>query len=367
MQERGGRAPGSPAPASERGYTFKRFGLRWYDVRKLLTSPDVPLSLADRALLLALWELEGRDDGLVWAAVATLGRMASMSERRARSVLHDLVGRSFVALERERGGRFRPNIYSVRWDRLAASVVKKAEQNDTLSNAVEEGQPEEPEPERVHGASGLRKTDDERVSSAVANPVDSGQKGYPFASETRNESTPDHGFDHGLDHVVITGEGAEGVIQEDPPEPAAPTVAELQAAEGPDRRRGVGAPAGRDDRGAEQAAADRRGQRQEPRRCGLPGRGGARASGRDGGGQAVTPRLAVDGDRVIVTTVKAVVVLTAGEVLELLRHAPDLWAAALRRGKYHRRAEATARRTAGARAAPDGREEEGRWQEAKTR
>jgi len=67
----------------------------------------------------------------------------------------------------------------------------------------------------------------------------------------------------------------------------------------------------------------------------------------------VTPRLAVDGDRVIVTTVKAVVVLTAGEVLELLRHAPDLWAAALRRGKYHKRAEATARRMAGARTAPD--------------
>jgi len=222
--------PDSPTPASDRGHTFWRYGLKWFEVRALLTNPKLSISLAERGILFAMWEREGRDNGLVWAAVATLGRMASMSERRAREILAKLVDRKLVSLERKGGGCRRPNMYTVRWDRLVAvAALANAAEKGTDFEAVVGGSNKEPEPEMVSDLAGIHLGASETVSVLVGNPGDPDLKGCRLQSETRSNPTPDHGFDHGLDHVVITGDGAEGVTLEDPSEPAAPTVAELQA------------------------------------------------------------------------------------------------------------------------------------------
>jgi hypothetical protein len=60
----------------------------------------------------------------------------------------------------------------------------------------------------------------------------------------------------------------------------------------------------------------------------------------------VRPTAAVEGGLVLLWQTKALVVLEPAEILGLLRHDPGVWARAIRRGKYHRRGEATARRTA---------------------
>ena len=58
-----------------------------------------------------------------------------------------------------------------------------------------------------------------------------------------------------------------------------------------------------------------------------------------------TPSLELLGaDRVAVRSVKSLVILTAAEILELLRGNPSIWVAGLRRGKCERRAAATSRR-----------------------
>jgi hypothetical protein len=221
------------ATASEWGYTFKRYGLRWYQVRELLVTMHLPLCLADRALLLALWQCEGRDDGLVWAAVAKLGAMTSMSERRARAVLHSLCDRELVVFERERGGRRRPNIYSVRWDRLALLAKRNPDENDSLSTQVEQGEAREGRDERVLDPAGLYLVEPPapagRVHDTSGNPADFGPKGCPLAPETRNESTPDHGFDHQNEHEVIT----EGLSPSSPSQTLVEMARRIEAAAAP--------------------------------------------------------------------------------------------------------------------------------------
>ena len=53
----------------------------------------------------------------------------------------------------------------------------------------------------------------------------------------------------------------------------------------------------------------------------------------------------LEGDRIAVRVPKALYVLTVPELLALLRLDAATWTRALRRGKYHKRAENTARRT----------------------
>jgi hypothetical protein len=198
-----------PASASERGYTFKLYGLRWYEVRKLLVAPAAPLKPPERVMLLAMWQCEGRDNGLVFAALATLGKMAGMSERRARETIARLVSRKLVTVERSGGGVHRPNMYSVRWDLLAKHArPENTVDSDTVENAPLHSYSPPQGVERVsefvgigcEGAGGTA----ERVSALVSNPGGSCLKGYLSASETQPESSPDHGLDHGEDHEVIT-------------------------------------------------------------------------------------------------------------------------------------------------------------------
>ena len=55
----------------------------------------------------------------------------------------------------------------------------------------------------------------------------------------------------------------------------------------------------------------------------------------------------LDDGRVAVHAVKATYVLEPGEIVALLPSCRSLWIEALRRGKCHRRAEATAKRVSG--------------------
>jgi hypothetical protein len=57
------------------------------------------------------------------------------------------------------------------------------------------------------------------------------------------------------------------------------------------------------------------------------------------------PAVALEGGLVLVWQTKCLVVLEPAEILGLLRHDPQVWARAIRRGKAHRRGEAMARRT----------------------
>ncbi|MBI4916895.1 MAG: hypothetical protein HY825_13690 [Acidobacteria bacterium] len=58
----------------------------------------------------------------------------------------------------------------------------------------------------------------------------------------------------------------------------------------------------------------------------------------------MTPRVILDGGRVVIRAPRCVLVLEPAEVAALVRLDPETWARAIRRGKHWRRGEATARR-----------------------
>lgn len=57
------------------------------------------------------------------------------------------------------------------------------------------------------------------------------------------------------------------------------------------------------------------------------------------------PAVALEGGCVVLWETKCLLVLEPAEILGLLRHDPEAWARAIKRGKYQRRAESTVRRT----------------------
>lgn len=59
------------------------------------------------------------------------------------------------------------------------------------------------------------------------------------------------------------------------------------------------------------------------------------------------PPVALEGDRIVLRVTKCVLVLTAAEVVGLLRHDPETWRRAIMRGKAWRRGAATERHLAG--------------------
>ncbi|MFZ5788712.1 MAG: hypothetical protein ACOY3Y_19920 [Acidobacteriota bacterium] len=192
----------------DRGFSFRKYGLRWWEQRELIRFAKLPTAL--KVLLLIMWDAEGRESGLITLTTPRLAVEAGLGERKARRYLKELRALGLLHVERAGGGRNRPNFVRIRWDRLIRFPQHHNEKTRTgetefAGSAAADGVGK-PDSETHPAMTGFDREGGETPSDPVENPVRFGAKPCPTGSETLPNRTEDHVVDHIGDHV----EGSQG-------------------------------------------------------------------------------------------------------------------------------------------------------------